>query len=176
MPLTLKKTLAALATVALIPTAASAWTVKAPHPGTVSATTYESSGAFHGAVDVASNNGCAWWGVETGVVGSISWNVTIHVLGPICYGSGTGTGGGGNEAKHVFGDGWTFRLLHFIKTASSVDKVCDRCQIGDAGTEVATGSDTHLQRDKNGTKDTSWYAGYTVKGEAVDRTETLGIF
>jgi len=33
----------------------------------------------------------------------------------------------------------------------------------------------HYQWDKNGTLDSSWYSSYTVKGEAVDRTETIGV-
>jgi hypothetical protein len=170
---TLKMTLAALASLALIPSMAAAHTVKAPYPATVTATTYYSSGAFHGAIDVASGSGCGYWGVETGVVGSVSWNVTINTTGTVCYGNGSGNQ---NEAKHVWADGWTFRLWHFLKTASSYDRTCDRCQVGDeGGTGNATGPHTHLQQDKAGTKDTSWYSGYTSKGEAVDRSETLGV-
>jgi hypothetical protein len=168
---TMKKSLAALAALALVPTTAAAWTVKSPHPGTVTATTYYSSGTFHGAVDIAPGN-CNYWGVETGVVGSISWNITIRTTGIVCNGSGSGNQ---NEAKHTFGDGWNFRIWHFIKTANSYDRTCDRCQIGDSGgTGNSTGPHSHLQRDKLGTNATAWYDGWTVKGEAVDRTETIG--
>lgn len=168
----MKTTLAALASLALIPVAATAHTVKSPHPGTVTATTYYSSGAFHGAVDISSGR-CNYWGVETGVVGSVSWNVTIRTVGVYCNGTGSGTQ---NEAAHTFADGYTFRLWHFIKTSDSFDRTCDRCQVGnEGGTGNATGPHTHLQSDKSGTKDTSWYANYTVKGEAVDRTETIGV-
>jgi hypothetical protein len=163
---TMKMTLAALACLALLPTAVSAHEVRAPHRGTVTATTYYPSGAFHGAVDIQSGATCNYWGVQTGVVGSVYWNVTILTSYTYC-GSGSGSGNE-NEAKHVWADGWVFRIKSFVKTAASVDKTCDRCQVGDEGER------THLQQDKSGTYDTSWYAGYTTRGEVVDRTETLG--
>ena len=162
---TMKMPLAALASLALLPTAVSAHTVKAPHRGTVTALTYYSSGSFHGAVDIQSDASCGYWGVETGVVGSVYWNVTILNTATTCT---TGSGNE-NEAKHVWADGWVFRIRNFLKTAASVDKTCDRCQVGDEGNK------THLQQDKSGTYDTSWYSGYTSKGEAVDRTETIGV-
>jgi hypothetical protein len=43
-----------------------------------------------------------------------------------------------------------------------------------AGSCNVTGPHTHIQYDLNGSNDTSWYSGYTSKGEAVDRAETLG--
>ncbi len=169
---TMKISLAALASLVIIPTAVTAHEVRGPYPGTVTALTYYSSGAFHGAIDVASGSGCNYWGVETGVVGSVSWNVTIRTTSSVCYGNGSGNQ---NEAKHVWANGYTYRLWHFNKTASSYDRTCDRCQVGDeGGTGNATGPHTHIQHDLNGTKDTSWYSGYTTKGEAVSRTETLG--
>jgi hypothetical protein len=169
---TMKKTLAVLTSVALIPTAALAVTIYAPHPGTVTATTYYSSGSFHGAVDISSGR-CNYWGVESPVHGTFSWNVTIRTTGIVCNGNGSGNQ---NEAKHVFSDGTTFRMWHFIKTADSYDRTCDRCQVGnEGGTGNSTGPHTHLQVDKNGTNDTSWYSGYTVKGEAVDRNEIIGV-
>lgn len=169
----MKKSLSVLAALALLPAGAYAsHTVKAPFPGTITATTYYSSGAFHGAVDVASGS-CNYWGVQSSVVGSVYWNVTINTSYNVCYGNGSGNQ---NEAKHVWSDGWTFRIWHFNKTASSYDRTCDRCQVGDeGGTGNVTGPHAHLQQDKNGTHDTSWYSYYTVKGETVDRTETLGV-
>lgn len=160
-----KTTLATLASLALVPTAVSALEVRAPHTGTVTALTYSASGAFHGAVDIQSNAACGYWGVQTGVVGSLSWNVTIRT---VAYSCSLNVGLTQNEAKHHWADGWTFRVWHFLKTSASVDKTCDRCQVGDEG-EL-----THLHRDLNGTQDTSWYGGYTTQGEAVDRTETIG--
>ena len=170
---TMKMTLAALASLALIPTAMAAHTVKAPHPGTVIAATYTSNGSFHGAVDVSSGQ-CTYWGVETGVVGSVHWNVTIRNSTMVCF------GGDGmvnpNEAKHTWADGWVFRILQFIKTDKSVDKTCDRCQVGDEGTSTSHSSPiTHFQQDKSGTKDSSWYIGYAFRGDAVNRTDTLGV-
>ncbi|AKJ05381.1 hypothetical protein ATI61_102440 [Archangium gephyra] len=169
-----KMTLAGLASLMLLSTSASAVTVKAPHPGTVTALTYSSSGAFHGAVDVTSGDVCNSWSVHAVLVGSYSWNITINTTGIYC-----GTGGGSstqNEAKHVFADGWTLRLWHFIKTAASYDKTCDRCALGnEGGTGNVTGPHSHIQVDKSGTKDTSWYSGYVTKGEYVDRTTTIGV-
>ena len=168
-----KRVLTALACLSLIPTTAmAAREVRGPHQGTVTATTYYSSGMFHGAVDVSSGEGCNYWGVQTSVVGSLYWNVTVNTTSTYCYGSGADNA---NEARHVWADGWVFRLRHWHKTAASVDKTCDRCQIGDEGDSgQVNGPTTHLQQDKNGTLDTSWYSGYTLRGEAVSRTETLG--
>ncbi|HYH95061.1 hypothetical protein [Hyalangium sp.] len=167
----MKTTLAALAALALIPTAASAYRVGSPFPGDVTATTYYSSGSFHGAVDISSRNACGYWGVETGLVGSISWNVTIRTTTKVCYGNGSGNQ---NEVKHTFANGYTLRQWHFLKTASSYDRTCDRCQIGDeGGTGNVTGPHTHMQYDRSGTNSTSWYSG-TVKGEFLDRGETVG--
>jgi len=163
---------AALAFLAFGPSEATAHTVKSPFPGTVTATTYYSSGTFHGAVDISSGR-CNYWGAETGVVGSVYWNVTVRTVGVYCNGTGSGTQ---NEAAHVWADGWTFRQWHFIKTADSFDRTCDRCQVGnEGGTGNSTGPHAHLQQDKSGTKDTAWYANYTTKGEAVDRSETIGV-
>ncbi len=172
---TMKMTLAALASLAMLPAVVTAHTVKAPHPGTVTATTYyPSSGGTHKAIDIASGSGCNYWGVETGVVGSVYWNITIRA-GYSCAYSGTGSGTQ-NEARHVWADGASFRLWHFNKTANSYDRTCDRCQIGDEGaTGNVRGVHTHVQQDKLGTNDTSWYQGYTTQGEYVDRTETLGV-
>jgi hypothetical protein len=168
----MKTTLAALATLALIPVAATAsYRVGSPFPGTVTATTYYSSGTFHGAVDISSGS-CNYWGVETGVVGSMAWNVTVRTSGVVCNGNGSGNQ---NEAKHTFSNGYTFRLWHFIANSDSKDKTCDRCQVGnEGGTGNATGAHVHLQYDKSGTNNTSWYSGYTVKGEFLDRGETVG--
>ena len=169
-----KKSLAILACLALLPAASvSAHTVKGPYSGTVTATTYYSSGSFHGALDIAGDGPCNYWGVQTSVVGSVYWNITINTSTNVCYGNGSGNQ---NQARHVWASGWSFRLWHWNRTANSYDRTCDRCQIGDeGGTGNATGPHTHLQQDKNGTKDTSWYAGYTTRGEAVSRSETLGV-
>jgi len=159
---TMKMTLAALASLTLLPTAVTAHTVKAPFPGTVTATTYTSSGALHNGVDISSGR-CNYWGVQTGVVGSVSWNVTIWSTATTC------TTATRNEAKHVWADGWAYRILNFIKTPDSFDKTCDRCQIGNEGFH------THIQQDKSGTYDNSWYSGYVTRGQTVDSTTTIGV-
>ena len=173
MQKTMKRTLAAVASLALFPAAVTAHTVKSPHPGTVTATTYyPSSGAPHNAVDI-SRGRCNYWGVETGVVGSYYWNITINTAVSVCNGNGSGNQ---NEAKLVLADGRVLRFWHFNKTANSYDRTCDRCQVGDeGGTGNATGPHTHIQVDKNGTRDTSWYSGYITKGQQVDRTTTIGV-
>jgi hypothetical protein len=165
---TMKMTLAALVSLVGLPTAALAVTIKAPHPGVVSIG-YPATG-----VDIASGS-CNYWGVETGMVGSVYWNVTIRTTASYCN---TGNGSGNqNEAKHTFADGWVFRLWHFNKTAASVDKTCDRCQVGDEGsTGNSTGAHTRLMVARSGTMDTSWFQGYVVNGQRVDRTTTIGVF
>ena len=168
-----KKALAVILALA-VPSVAAAYsyTVKSPFPGTVTATTYYSSGTFHGAVDISSGR-CNYWGVETGVMASLSWNVTVRTSGVYCNGTGSGTQ---NEAKHAFSNGKTFRLWHFIKTADSYDRTCNRCQVGnEGGTGNATGPHVHMQYDQSGSNLTGWYSGYTTKGEAVDRSETVGV-
>ena len=168
---TMKTTLASLISLALLPAAAGAYEVGAPFPGTVTATTYYSSGSFHGAIDLSSGAACGYWGVETAVNASLAWDVTIRTSEKVCYGSGSGNQ---NEVKHTFANGYTFRQWHFLKTALSVDKTCNRCQIGDeGGTGNATGPHTHIQYDKSGTNNTSWYSG-TTKGEFLDRDEKIG--
>ncbi|WPB77401.1 peptidoglycan DD-metalloendopeptidase family protein [Archangium violaceum] len=167
---TMKHTLAALASLALIPTAVAATQVGAPISGTVTNTTYSSSGAFHGAVDIAGQ--CNVDPVHAPFPGT--WNVTIRTTGVVCNGNGSGNQ---NEAKHVFADGFTFRLWHFIKTDKSYDRTCtNNCVLGVVGgTGNATGPHVHMQLDKNGTNSTSWYSGYTVKGEFLSQGEVVGV-
>jgi hypothetical protein len=167
----LKTPLAALMALALIPAAtAAAYKVGSPFPGTVTATTNYSSGKFHGAVDVSSGR-CNYWGVETAVQASLSWNVTVRTTGVVCNGNGSGNQ---NEAKHTFSNGYTFRQWHFIKTSDSYDRTCNRCQVGnEGGTGNATGAHTHMQYDKAGSNNTSWYSP-TTKGEFLDRDELVG--
>jgi hypothetical protein len=169
---TMKKMSVAVLALVLIPaTALGSLRVGSPFPGTVTATTYYSSGTFHGAVDISSGQ-CYYWGVETGVVATLFWNVTINTTGVVCNGSGHGNQ---NEAKHTFADDRIFRQWHFIKTASSYDRTCDRCQIGDeGGTGYVTGPHTHMQYDRYGSNITSWYSSYTSKGEFLSRGETVG--
>lgn len=167
----MNKTLTALLSLALLPVAASAFSVEAPFPGTVIATTYSSSGAFHGAVDLSSYS-CGKWGVETAVKASLFWNVTIRGAERACYGS---IGTNSNEVKHIFANGYTFRQWAFIKTDASTDKTCNRCLIGDDGYLIggSPGPPHHIQYDKAGTNSTAWYSG-TTKGEFLDRGEVVG--
>jgi len=169
---TMKTTLATLMSLALLPTAATAYPVVAPHAGTVTATTYYSSGTFHGAVDIASGTTCGLWIVTVPVKGSLSWNVTIRTTSKVCHGNGSGNQ---NEVKHTFANGYTFRMWHFIYDAAlSKDKTCDRCGIGlEGGTGGVTGPHTHMQYDKSGTNSTSWYSG-TVKGEYLESGDVIG--
>ena len=158
-----RKTLTALASMALIlPTASAGTTVTAPHPGTVTATTYYSSGAFHGAVDISSGR-CGYWGVSSPFAGSLYWNIIIRSTLQTCS---TPTD---NAAVHTWADGWSFRIKNFLKSAGSYDRTCDRCELGNEGHH------THMQYDKSGTYDTSWYSGYTSKGETIDSGEVIGV-
>ena len=156
-------TLTALAALALIPTASVGATVQSPHAGTVTATTYFPSGAFHGAVDIAPSGACRSWAITGPFAGAVYWNITINSTVTTC------TAATGNVAVHTFADGWQFRIKDFIKSAASVDKTCDRCALGDSGFV------THFQHSKSGTYDTSWYSGYTFNGEAIELGETLGV-
>ncbi|WP_375769095.1 hypothetical protein NR798_46750 [Archangium gephyra] len=170
---TMKTTLAVLASLAFIPAAATADVrVGSPFPGTVTATTYYSSGSFHGAVDISSSNACGYWGVETGAYGTYHWNVTINTTGTVCYGNGSGNQ---NEVKHTFANDKVLRQWHFLKTGASYDRDCDRCQIGDeGGTGNVTGPHTHMQVDRYGSNLTGWYDGTTTRGEFLSRGETVG--
>jgi hypothetical protein len=164
-----KTILAALASLALIPTTVTAHTVIAPISGTVTAIyNYAPSGAYHGGVDISSGR-CNYWSILGGLSGSVYWNVTIRTTGIYCNGSGSGTQ---NEVSHTFADGSTFRQWHFIKTSDSYDRTCDRCSLGnEGGTGNVTGPHTHQQIDKLGTIDTSW--SKVVKGQIVSRGEII---
>ncbi|HYO51167.1 hypothetical protein [Archangium sp.] len=158
----MKKTLTVLACLALAPTAMAGYQVNAPFPGTVKL--HRNSSGIPNAVDIFSGS-CGYWGVETAVVGSLSWNVTIRTTGIVCYGNGSGNQ---NEVKHVFADSTTFRQWHFIKNTYSYDRTCDRCQIGDeGGTGNVTGAHSHLQYDKLGTLLTGWISPDLVDGQGV---------
>ena len=166
----LMKTLAALAAMTAAPLAFAAHTVGAPLAGTVTATTYSTSGAYHGAVDIR-GGACGQTPVYTGVVGSLSWTVTIKSSATGCGSSLSAQ----NEASHTFGTGWTFRLRGFVNSAGSISRTCDRCNIGTAfnfsGDAIV--EPLHLQHDKLGTRDSQWYVG-TVKGEALSLGEVVG--
>ncbi len=166
---TVKNTLMAIAALALIPTATGAYEVRSPCPGTVTTTTSYSDGSPHKAVDIAPGR-CNYWGAETGLVGSVFWTVTIRTSGVVCNGNGSGNQ---NEARTTLPSGWAFRQWHFIKTADSRSRTCDRCQVGNIGaTGNSTGPHAHLQRDRNGSLDTSWYR--VSKGQSVTRSTTIG--
>ncbi|WPB77406.1 hypothetical protein KYC5002_51560 [Archangium violaceum] len=157
----MKQSLAALACLALVPMSVTAAQVYAPFPGTVKL--HRNAAGIPNAVDILGD--CGYWGAETGLVGSVSWNVTLRTTALTCGGNGTGNQ---NEVKHTFADGYTFRQWHFNKTSNSYDRTCDRCQIGDAGaTGNAPTARAHLQRDKNGTLDTAWISPNLVDGQYV---------
>ncbi|HZH17110.1 MAG TPA: hypothetical protein VE057_22330 [Archangium sp.] len=155
-------TLTALASLALIPMTSAGTTVTAPHPGTVSNTTYTATGSFHGAVDISSGR-CGYWSVTSPFVGAVYWNITIRSTLQTC------TAPTDNVAVHTWADGWAFRIKNFLQSSASYDKTCDRCELGKEGHH------THFQQDKSGTYDTSWYSGYTTKGEVIDLGEVIGV-
>ncbi len=164
---TMKKTLAALACLALLPTTAvSAGEIRATFPGTLAA-------RLTSAV-VVSTSQCNYWGAMPGLVGSLSWNVTINTTGIVCYGSGSGTQ---NEVKHTFSTGVTFRQWHFIKTASSYDRTCDRCEIGNiGGTGNVTGPRARYAVDKYGTGVPLQYPATPNVGDPVNGNEVIAYF
>lgn len=157
------KTLTALASLALIPMSAAGANITASHPGTATATTYTTDGSFHGAVDITGTAPCGSWGISTGFVGSLYWDVSILSTTATCSTPSQ------NSVVHTWADGWSFRILNFLRSSSSYDRTCDRCEIG------TQGHHTHYSREKSGTKDTSWYAGYTTLGEAIDAGEVIGV-
>ncbi|AKI98609.1 Peptidase, M23/M37 family [Archangium gephyra] len=167
------KSLGALAALAALApaTALAVRNVGAPLAGTVAATTYSSSGAYHGAVDIDGGT-CGTTPITTGVAGTLAWNVVINTASTLCY---TAMTGAQNVARHTFADGFTFRLMNFNRTAQTFDRTCDRCNIGAAGDAGIPANSLHLQRDKSGTKDTSWYAGYATVGEALSLGELVGV-
>ena len=156
---TMKTTLAALASLAALAPALSpaAYTVTAPLVGSAQ------SSETHIAVDIASAScGTA---INTGVVGSLSWNVTFNVTNTFC----NDPNGFQNEVVHAFPNGYTFRLRGLFKSAGSYDRTCDRCNIGT--TYMFFGNNAnhplHLQYDLYGTRNSAWYSGYTSPGVAL---------
>jgi len=161
--------LACLAALVSPSSAAQASAVRASHPGRVTAADYTQTGTLHGAVDITAAD-CTPWSINPGLTGSMFWNVTIRTSVLSCRGTASGTH---NEVKHVFADGTAFRVWHFNRSASSYDRTCDRCDIGNLGaTGNVTAPTTHYQVDKLGTRDTSWY---TVElGDTVSAGTIIG--
>jgi hypothetical protein len=154
---------AALASLLLLPALSTASSVYAPFPGTVKF--HRNTYGVISALDILTDS-CGYWGVSTAVVGSLSWNVIVRTTTNVCYGNGSGSQ---NEVKHTFANGYTFRQWHFLKSADSYSRTCDRCQIGDAGaTGNATSARSHLALDKSGTPNTSWISPSLVEGQFVD--------
>ncbi len=160
-----------LAAVVAVPAAAKAAYVKSPLDGVVVATTYYSSGSFHGALDIAGpSSTCGTGGVTTGVVQTKFWTIRIHTTARVCYGNGSGNE---NSATAAYGNGWSFRQFHFNRSANSRSRTCDRCVIGThGGTGHATGPHAHVQYDRYGTRSTSWYS--VGRGRSVSRATTIG--
>ncbi len=161
---------------ALAPSSVEAHTryVKGPLTSSVvTSTAYRTSGAWHGAIDIAgSQSSCGSATVTTAAVGTLYWNVTIRTSSKVCYGNGSSNV---NEASHSFAYGWKFRQYHFVKSGSSYDRTCDRCAIGyHGGTGNVTGPHSHLQRDKYGTKSAGWI--WAKRGASVTRSTTVGAF
>jgi hypothetical protein len=160
---------ATAASILVLSVDADAHYVRAPLNGKVTATKYYSSGAFHGAVDIAGGT-CGSTGVNTAMEGTLWWSVTIRTTYKVCYGNGDWHH---NEVKHTFSSGWAFRQYHFNKSGYSYSRSCDRCTIGTlGGTGLATGPHAHLQYDKYGTKNTTWW--WVSKGQYVYTTQRIG--
>jgi len=163
IPGMLKPLFALAAMAVLVPaTAPGARFVGAPLAGTAALPS--------GAVKLSGGT-CGSTPLNTGVTGSLSWNVVINTPSTLCF---TAMTGAQNVARHTFADGYTFRLRYFNRTAQTYDRTCDRCNIGAAGDAGIPAGSVQLQRDKSGTLDTSWYAGYTNPGEFLSAGELTG--
>jgi hypothetical protein len=168
---TRKLLLVTLALAFLAPATALAHYVKSPLSGTVTATTYYSSGKFHGALDIAGPaSTCGTRQVTTGVAQTKYWTVTIRTTSRVCYGNGSGRE---NSSNASYANGWTFRQFHFNRNSNSRSRTCDRCYIGThGGTGNSTGPHTHIQYDRYGTRSTSWYS--VGRGRSVTTTTNVG--
>lgn len=162
--------IATFAIVAMPPSATAAY-VRSPLDGIVTASTYYSSGTFHGALDIAGpRSTCGTRGVTTGVAQTKYWTVRIRTASRVCYGNGSGNE---NSATAAYSSGWSFRQFHFNRSSSSVSRTCDRCYVGThGGTGRASGPHSHIQYDRYGTRSTGWYT--VGRGRSVTKSMNVG--
>lgn len=152
------KRMLSLAILMGLATGASAYDLVWPVSGRVSCTWRYSSGALHGAVDIAgpvwSSVGASRWGRV--IVASYGWN-----------------GGFGNYVKISHGNGWTTEYHHFIRIATSYGRSVSRLQtIGYRGTTgMSTGYHTHFGLRRWGVKTymPAYRGQYVYKGRGVPK-------
>jgi hypothetical protein len=160
---------AVLCSIALVPAAtfAGSISVYAASPGTVTATTTYPNGGTHNAVDIAPGR-CNADKHKLGPKVSWAWTVSAPTTGKVCNG-----GGANNYVSHTLPGGYLYEEMHFIKTADSRSRTCNRCNIGNVGgTGQATGPHAHQAYRKHGTKLSTWY---TVKrGQKVTYNTKIG--
>ncbi len=124
-----------------------------------STTYYSCSGSSHTALDIG--------GVACGepvyapLSGSYSYKFYSGCV-TNCYGYGACGNGSPNSYLVTGGDGWDFRIVHFIATADTFAKTCSGCRLGQLGgsKQVSGTSDdvlVHLENRQYGTRKSSWY-------------------
>lgn len=149
---------------------------------TVTATTYYSSGNYHGAVD-QSRNGACWLNdsdaarYHRGSIQASRYYSYIGGCGRYCGNNlgSTCNGGAGNLITTTGSNGWDWRQMHINYLAgTSRSKTCTRCAFGLIGsTGNSSGGHAHVENRRYGTKSTAWMSNVWV-GMNANCTRTIG--
>lgn len=149
----------------------------------VTATTYYSSGNYHGAMDQAKQGGGCWTSdsaaarYHRGSINASRYYQYVGGCGKYCGNNlgSTCNGGAGNMIRTIGANGWDWRQMHINYLGGhSKSKTCNRCSFGLIGsTGNSSAGHAHVENRRYGTKTTAWMSGASV-GMNAACTRTVG--